>query len=172
MLGFYLNQHPGQPIARSERCSQVNLTAQNQDSTCPPAAWRQSRGLAEPPDEGELLSGDHRRRAHHLGDRRRLSSAALLRRVVGGSLTVAKEDRDLDSWAAAAKELLRARPPLPSGAVARLILDPSLDRLGLRTVLLETTLVHRRTAPADWHQMLQVRLPKDDASGECHASPT
>jgi hypothetical protein len=90
----------------------------------------------------------------------------------GGSLTVVKEDRDLDSWAAAAKELLRARPPLPSGAVARLILDPSLDRLGLRTVLLETTLVHRRTAPADWHQMLQVRLPKDDASGECHASPT
>jgi hypothetical protein len=74
-----------------------------------------------------------------------------------------REERDLDAWAAAARELLRTAPPSPNGPVARLILDPSLHPLGLRTFLVETTHVHRRTRPADWEELLRGRMPTDGA---------
>ena len=83
-----------------------------------------------------------------------------------GSLKVAREDRDLDAWHAAAKELLRNVPPPPRGAVARLIVDPSLDGLGLRAVLLEATYVRKKTTAEDWEELLRVRLPQDGSDSE------
>jgi hypothetical protein len=75
-----------------------------------------------------------------------------------GSLAIVREDRDLDVWEAAAKELLSSTAPRTRGVVARLILDPALEQLGLKTILLESTYVHRRTTVADWDQMLRVRF--------------
>ena len=72
-----------------------------------------------------------------------------------------REERDAEAWAAAARELVRTVAPAPTGPVARLILDPSLDPLGIRTLLVETTRVHRRTRHADWEELLRGRMPAE-----------
>ena len=80
-----------------------------------------------------------------------------------GGRTVVKEVRDLDAWEAAAKELVRTDPPPAGGAVARLILDPSLDPLALRPVLLDAVYVRRSMSLSEWEDMLRGRAPGDDA---------
>jgi len=82
-----------------------------------------------------------------------------------GALNVVTEVRDLEAWASAAKELLRSSPPPPEIAVARLIIDPCLERLALRAVLTEATFVTRQTSLADWAEMLRARASADGAGG-------
>jgi len=83
-----------------------------------------------------------------------------------GSTKVVSDVRDLDAWAAAAKELLRSSPPPPGGAVAQLIIDPSVERLALRAVLTEATFVRRATSLGDWAEMLRARTPADAAEDD------